>query len=37
MQEVAPYAYLPAAAERLQPSLGAMVRAALDALQALPA
>ena len=36
MQETAPYAYLPEVASRMQPTLHAMVRAALDALQALP-
>jgi N-formylglutamate deformylase len=37
MQENAPYTYLPDVAARMQPTLRAMVRAALDALQALPA
>ena len=37
MQESAPYTYLPEAAARVQPTLRAMVSAALDALKALPA
>ena len=37
MQETTPYAYMPALAARVQPTLRAMVGAALDALQALPA
>lgn len=37
MQESAPYTYLPEVAARVQPTLRAMVSAALDALKALPA
>ena len=37
MQESAPFAYLPDVAARMQPTLRAMVSAALDALKALPA
>lgn len=37
MQETAPYAYLPELATNVQPTLRAMVSAALDALMALPA
>jgi N-formylglutamate deformylase len=37
MQETSPYAYLPEVAAHLQPTLRAMVCAALDALKALPA
>jgi N-formylglutamate deformylase len=36
MQETPPYAYLPEVAARMQPTLRAMVQAALDALMALP-